>query len=184
MSINTEHRLPFLPGNSFRDVTKSTFHRAQTLDYKNGYALPRRPTVGIGGDSLLSLDISHKERNRLMPELPNLPDLPSLESLTYGTERKRTAAALQFIPAHEAYDKKVIIIPTHTRCIDSDLTYNTLNEDHKPRFQPVVSLNCSNPFGSPFFGFCQSDVFEKKLQQFITQQLSPIFSIYVGQINF
>ncbi|KAL0165168.1 hypothetical protein M9458_040921, partial [Cirrhinus mrigala] len=61
----------------------------QTLDYKNGYALPRRPTVGIGQDPLL-------ERNQLIRDIPNL---------TYGTDTHRPPP-LDFIPAHAAYDKK------------------------------------------------------------------------------
>ncbi|KAF4099887.1 EF-hand domain-containing protein 1 [Onychostoma macrolepis] len=98
MSINTRHGLPFLPGNSFRDLTKSAFHRAQTLDFKNGYALPRRPAVGTGQDPLLSVNISHGERNQLIRDIPNL---------TYGTDTHRPPP-LDFSPAHAAYDKKVL----------------------------------------------------------------------------
>ncbi|XP_056336633.1 EF-hand domain-containing protein 1 [Danio aesculapii] len=97
MSINTGHGLPFLPGNTFRDLTKSAFHRAQTLDFKNGYAQPRRPAVGIGQEPLLSVNISHSERNQLITDIPNL---------TYGTDRSHLP--LEFIPAHAAYDKKVL----------------------------------------------------------------------------
>ena len=32
--------LPFLPGNSFRDPTQTSFHKSQTLGYKNGYTVP------------------------------------------------------------------------------------------------------------------------------------------------
>ncbi|XP_016344948.1 EF-hand domain-containing protein 1-like [Sinocyclocheilus anshuiensis] len=98
MSLNTGHGLPFLPGNSFRDLTKSAFHRAQTLDFKNGYALPRRPAVGTGQDPLLSVNISHSERKQLIRDIPNL---------TYGTDTHRPPP-LDFIPAHAAYDKKVL----------------------------------------------------------------------------
>ncbi|CAM4687424.1 unnamed protein product [Leuciscus chuanchicus] len=98
MSINTTHGLPFLPGNTFRDLTKSSFHRAQTLDFKNGYALPRRPAVGIGQEPLLSVNISQSERNQLINDIPNL---------TYGTDTHRHPP-LQHIPAHAAYDKKVL----------------------------------------------------------------------------
>ncbi|RXN32248.1 EF-hand domain-containing 1 [Labeo rohita] len=87
-----------MPGNTFRDLTKSAFHRAQTLDYKNGYALPRRPAVGTGQDPLLSVNISHSERNQLIRDIPNL---------TYGTDTHRPLQ-LDFIPAHAAYDKKVL----------------------------------------------------------------------------
>lgn len=78
-------------------IQKSGFHRAQTLDFKNGYALPRRPAVGIGQEPLLSVNISHSERNQLINDIPNL---------TYGTDTHRNPP-LQHIPAHAAYDKKV-----------------------------------------------------------------------------
>ncbi|KAL1254124.1 hypothetical protein QQF64_016353 [Cirrhinus molitorella] len=71
---------------------------AQTLDFKNGYALPRRPTVGTGQDPLLSVNLSHSERNQLIRDIP---------SLTYGTDTRRPPQ-LDFIPAHAAYDKKVL----------------------------------------------------------------------------
>ncbi|KAG7508314.1 hypothetical protein JOB18_009657 [Solea senegalensis] len=45
--------LPFLPGNSFRDITKAHFHRPQTLVYQDGFNLAYHPTVGIGGEPLL-----------------------------------------------------------------------------------------------------------------------------------
>lgn len=98
MSVNTGHGLPFLPGNTFRDLMKSSFHRAQTLGYKNGYAVPRRPSAGIGQDPLLSANISHSERNQLIRDFPKL---------TYGTDTQRHPP-LNFIPAHAAYDKKVL----------------------------------------------------------------------------
>lgn len=78
-------------------VQKSSFHRAQTLGYKNGYAVPRRPSAGVGQDPLLSANISQSERNQLISDIPNL---------TYGTDSQRHPP-LNFIPAHAAYDKKV-----------------------------------------------------------------------------
>uniref|UniRef100_A0A3Q2C868 Uncharacterized protein n=1 Tax=Cyprinodon variegatus TaxID=28743 RepID=A0A3Q2C868_CYPVA len=52
--------LPFIPGYSFRDLTKSSFHRSQTLSYRNGYAMPRRPSVGIGQEPLLSEQLTQQ----------------------------------------------------------------------------------------------------------------------------
>ncbi len=78
-------------------IQKSAFHRAQTLEFKNGHTLPRRPAVGTGQDPLLSVNISHSERNQLIRDIPNL---------TYGTDTHRPPP-LDFIPAHAAYDKKV-----------------------------------------------------------------------------
>ncbi|XP_063352170.1 EF-hand domain-containing protein 1 [Pelmatolapia mariae] len=91
------HGLPFLPGYTFRDVTKSAFHRPQTLSYRNGYALPRRPTVGIGNDPLLSEQLTQQEISELAFETPDL---------TYGPFGKRVHE--DFIPAHVALDKKAL----------------------------------------------------------------------------
>ncbi|KAG9282335.1 EF-hand domain-containing protein 1 [Astyanax mexicanus] len=97
MSVSTTHGLPFLPGNSFRDTTKSAFHRPQTLSYKNGYALPLRPTAGIGQDPLLSENILQNEMKQLSSQIP---------TLTYGTPTR--SPPRDFIPAFVAYDKKVL----------------------------------------------------------------------------
>ncbi|XP_066515249.1 EF-hand domain-containing protein 1 isoform X2 [Hoplias malabaricus] len=96
MSVNTTHGLPFLPGNSFRDTT-SVFHRPQTLSYKNGYALPLRPTVGVGHQPLLSEHILQNQMKQLSGEIP---------TLTFGTPA--LSPLPEFIPAHVAYDKKVL----------------------------------------------------------------------------
>ncbi|XP_072533666.1 EF-hand domain-containing protein 1 [Salminus brasiliensis] len=97
MAVHTTRGLPFLPGNSFRDTTKSAFHRPQTLSYKNGYALPLRPTVGIGQEPLLSEHIMQNEVKQLSSQTA---------TLTYGTLTR--SPPLDFIPAHVAYDKKVL----------------------------------------------------------------------------
>ncbi|XP_040920133.1 EF-hand domain-containing protein 1 [Toxotes jaculatrix] len=89
--------LPFLPGYTFRDITKSAFHRPQTLDFRNGYALPRRPTAGIGQDPLLSEQLIQQEINELSLETPDI---------TYGSFDDRLSE--HFIPAHVALDKKVL----------------------------------------------------------------------------
>lgn len=77
-------------------VQKSAFHRPQTLAYKDGYALPRRPCVGIGQDPLLSEQLIQQEISQLSFERPDV---------TYNyTDR---GLAEEFIPAHVALDKKV-----------------------------------------------------------------------------
>ncbi|KAM9704326.1 EF-hand domain-containing protein 1 [Menidia menidia] len=91
------HGLPFFPGYTFRDVTKSAFHRPQTLDYRNGYALPRRPIVGIGQDPLLSEQLNQQDINELHFEPPDYTRGP-FDQITYK----------EFIPAHVALDKKVL----------------------------------------------------------------------------
>ncbi|XP_046494790.1 EF-hand domain-containing protein 1 isoform X2 [Equus quagga] len=97
MASNPVHGLPFLPGMSFKDSTKTAFHRFQTLGYRNGYAVVQRPTLGIGGDRLQVTQLSQAE----------LDDLASKASLlTYGQPKQAPPA--EFIPAHVAFDKKVL----------------------------------------------------------------------------
>ncbi|XP_049621178.1 EF-hand domain-containing protein 1 [Suncus etruscus] len=91
------HGLPFLPGTSFKDPTKTAFHRSQTLDYRNGYAVFRRPTVGIGGDRLSVSELSQSDLDEVATKTPQL---------TYGEARRPPPA--QFVPAHVAFDKKVL----------------------------------------------------------------------------
>ncbi|XP_076457113.1 EF-hand domain-containing protein 1-like [Babylonia areolata] len=89
--------LPFLPGNSFSDPTQNKYHLSHTLGYKNGYAMQKRPEVGIGGKPI--------EYNQL-----NQADLDHLANfnptLTYGQAKQ--APPEDFIPAHVAWDKKVL----------------------------------------------------------------------------
>ncbi|XP_060046027.1 EF-hand domain-containing protein 1 isoform X1 [Erinaceus europaeus] len=97
MASNPVHGLPFLPGTSFNDSTKTAFHRSQTLGYRNGYAIARRPTVGIGGERLPVNQLSQADLDELANKAP---------ALTYGEPKQAPPA--QFIPAHVAFDKKVL----------------------------------------------------------------------------
>ncbi|XP_053736475.1 EF-hand domain-containing protein 1-like [Synchiropus splendidus] len=98
MSWNpNNHGLPFLPGYTFRDITKTEFHRPQTLEYRNGFALPRRPLVGIGQEPLLSEQLIQQEMSELSFARPGI---------TYGSFDKSQAE--EFVPAHVALDKKVL----------------------------------------------------------------------------
>ncbi|KAM7426186.1 EF-hand domain-containing protein 1 [Porites harrisoni] len=90
--------LPFLPGNSFTDPTKTKFHRPQTLGWKNGYSLPTAPVIGIGGDPIPVNKLTQEE----LDELANLKP-----SLTYG--QKVQAPPEDFVPAHVGFDKKVLL---------------------------------------------------------------------------
>uniref|UniRef100_A0A9L0I8V0 EF-hand domain containing 1 n=1 Tax=Equus asinus TaxID=9793 RepID=A0A9L0I8V0_EQUAS len=96
MASNPVHGLPFLPGMSFKDSTKTAFHRCQTLGYRNGYAVVQRPTLGIGGDRLQVTQLSQAELDDLASKAP---------LLTYGQPKQAPPA--EFIPAHVAFDKKV-----------------------------------------------------------------------------
>ncbi|KAM9316086.1 EF-hand domain-containing protein 1 [Gastrophryne carolinensis] len=97
MSAHPVHGLPFLPGNTYRDPTKTTFHRSQTLTYRNGFSRPVLPTVGIGGDPITVNQLSQAELDELANKRP---------TLTYGQAKQ--APPSTFIPAHVAFDKKVL----------------------------------------------------------------------------
>ncbi|XP_027895425.1 EF-hand domain-containing protein 1 [Xiphophorus couchianus] len=94
MSAEWNNGLPFIPGYTFRDLSKTAFHRSQTLGYKNGFILPRRPSVVIGKEVLASEPLTHHDIDKLCFEAPcTVYDKPQYE---------------EFIPAHVALDKKVL----------------------------------------------------------------------------
>ncbi|KAG7239667.1 hypothetical protein INR49_028603 [Caranx melampygus] len=100
---------------------KSAFHRPQTLSYKNGYALPRRPTTGIGQDPLLSQQLIQQEINELSFETPDM---------TYGSSDE--SLSKEFIPAHVALDKKVLRFYAY---FEEDVLFSP---DEAYRVRPVV----------------------------------------------
>lgn len=77
-------------------MQKTRFHVAQTLGYKNGYALPSRPRVTVGGEPLEFNQLTEAALDELASTQP---------TLTYGNASK--AAPVEFVPAHVAFDKKV-----------------------------------------------------------------------------
>jgi len=89
--------LPFLPGNTFKDPTQTKYHVSQTLGYRNGYALPKRPELGVGGTQLFYNQLNEDELDALANFQP---------TLTYGQAKQAPPAA--FVPAHVAWDKKVL----------------------------------------------------------------------------
>ena len=74
----------------------NTYHVSQTLGYKNGYAMQKRPEIGIGGRP-----IHHNQLNQA--ELDHLANYNP--TLTYGQAKQ--APPEDFIPGHVAWDKKV-----------------------------------------------------------------------------
>ncbi|KAK5903450.1 hypothetical protein CgunFtcFv8_007230 [Champsocephalus gunnari] len=84
--------------STFRDVRKSAFHRSQTLVYRNGFAVPRRPTVGIGQDPLLSEQLIQQQISELSSETPYI---------TRGSYQEQGLVE-DVIPAYVALDKKVL----------------------------------------------------------------------------
>ncbi|XP_065257777.1 EF-hand domain-containing protein 1 [Emys orbicularis] len=97
MSAHPVQGLPLLPGSAFGDPTKSAFHRSQTLGYRNGFACSRLPTMGIGRERLYVNQLSQAELDELSNKRP---------TLTYGQAKQ--APPSDFIPAHVAFDKKVL----------------------------------------------------------------------------
>jgi len=89
--------LPFLPGNTFQDVTKNRFHVSHTLGYKNGYRIPIRPTTQVGGQTIPFNQLSDDE----LAELANYKP-----TLTYGQSKQAPPEA--FIPTYVAFDKQVL----------------------------------------------------------------------------
>ncbi len=74
----------------------SKFHRSHSLGYKNGYAVQKRPEVGIGGLPIPTDQLSEQELDELANYKP---------TLTYGQAKQ--APPEDFVPAHVAWDKKV-----------------------------------------------------------------------------
>ncbi|KAM5286799.1 EF-hand domain-containing protein 1 isoform 1-T1 [Hipposideros larvatus] len=93
------HGNSFWLGSSLLDgmTQKTAFHRSQTLGYRNGYAIARRPTVGIGGTRLQVNQLSQADLDELASKAP---------VITYGPPKPAPPAS--FIPAHVAFDKKVL----------------------------------------------------------------------------
>ncbi|KAL8173091.1 UNVERIFIED_CONTAM: EF-hand domain-containing protein 1 [Gekko kuhli] len=138
MSSKPVQGLPLLPGSSFRDPTKTAFHRSQTLSYKNGFAFKRLPTVGIGRERLHVNQLSQAELDELSNKRP---------TLTYGQPKQ--APPSDFIPAHVAFDKKVlkfkgyfqedvpISTEEHFRVRQVDIYYY-LEDDTMSVMEPIV----------------------------------------------
>ncbi|KAI9209172.1 uncharacterized protein BJ171DRAFT_560984 [Polychytrium aggregatum] len=93
--------IPFLPGNTFRDVTKYDYRKPHSLDYVNGYAVQRAPLLGIGLTPLEERQLPSPEE--LMSTMGTDP------KITYGSKQYHTKKLEpRFVPAHVAFDKVVL----------------------------------------------------------------------------
>lgn len=81
-------------------LQKWKHHRSHTLNYKNGYSIPGRPEVGIGGEPIVYNQLSEQELDDLANYSP---------TLTYGQAKQ--APPEDFVPGHVAWDKKVRLKP-------------------------------------------------------------------------
>ncbi|XP_014677743.1 PREDICTED: EF-hand domain-containing protein 1-like [Priapulus caudatus] len=94
--------LPFLPGNTFRDPTKSKFHRSHTLGYSNGYSVQKTPMAGIGGEPHPTTQLAEKE-----PEQQQMKPVTAIPpTLMYGDTKVFQPSTA--VPAYIAFDKKVL----------------------------------------------------------------------------
>uniref|UniRef100_A0A673CUK6 EF-hand domain (C-terminal) containing 1 n=1 Tax=Sphaeramia orbicularis TaxID=375764 RepID=A0A673CUK6_9TELE len=105
----------------FLSLQKSAFHRPNTLVYKNGYALPRRPTVGIGQSPLMSEQLIEQKISDLTFERPDV---------TYDSFDDSQFEA--FVPAYVALDKKVLRFYAY---FEENVLYSP---DEEYRIRPVV----------------------------------------------
>ncbi|XP_067999037.1 EF-hand domain-containing protein 1 [Melanerpes formicivorus] len=86
------------PPNSRNPERKKTaFHCSQMLGYKNGFAFSRLPTVGISRERLYVNQLPQADLEELSNQRP---------ALTYGPAK--WAPPSGFIPAHVAFDKKIL----------------------------------------------------------------------------
>lgn len=77
---------------------KNSFRVSQTLTYRNGYALPSRPAFAVGGEPLPHNQVTEEELDELAKTRP---------TMTYGQPKE--PAPKEFVPAHVAFDKKVLL---------------------------------------------------------------------------
>jgi len=82
------------------------YHVSQTLGFRNGYRIPKRPDVQVGGMTLPYNRLSDDEVQELANYNP---------TLTYGCAKQQMPE--EYIPSTVAFDKKVanvilVLVPT------------------------------------------------------------------------
>ncbi|XP_054617919.1 EF-hand domain-containing protein 1 isoform X1 [Dunckerocampus dactyliophorus] len=148
--------LPFLPGFSFQDVTKTAFHRPQTLSYSRGLPLARAPKVGIGLEPLLSEQMINEQLSGYSYETPDVPFgaidskyYKDLLNLTYNSGVAVNPSPPPFIPAYVTLDKKVLCFKAYFEeeiinsreektCVRHVVIYYYLEDDSMSVTEPWV----------------------------------------------
>lgn len=99
--MSSSGAIPFLPGNTFNDITKVDYRKPHTLDYNNGYAVQTKPTLGIG---LTTLEVDPlPTAEELLKAMDNDP------RIMYGNKQYHAKKIEpRFVPAHVAFDKVVL----------------------------------------------------------------------------
>ena len=80
------------------------YHVSQTLGYCNGYRIPTRPDVAVGGMTVPYNRLSDDEVQELANYNP---------TLTYGHAKQ--AMPEEYIPSTVAFDKKVMLLVSRYR---------------------------------------------------------------------
>ncbi|TWW68668.1 EF-hand domain-containing protein 1 [Takifugu flavidus] len=130
-------RLPLLPGYTFHDLTKSAFHRPQTLEYKGGYPVPRHFSMDMRPDPCSLDELGTEEDSDLLSDT---------KPITTSTVRDSYPP---FIPAYVTLDKKVLRFYAYFRedvpsCPDEEYRirpvtiYYYLEDDTMCIYEPVV----------------------------------------------
>jgi hypothetical protein len=128
------------------DFQIGRFHRSHTLGFNNGYSMPKRPEKGIGGVRIPYNQLSENDLDDLANFRP---------TLTYGQARQ--APPEDFVPAHVAWDKKVLKFnayfkqtvhesPNEHFRVRPVKIYYYLEDDSISVVEPVVE-NCGMPQG-------------------------------------
>ncbi|KAA6383463.1 MAG: putative flagellar protofilament ribbon protein rib74, partial [Streblomastix strix] len=102
----TEIHIPFLPGNVFVDPKKQSFHKSQTMDYRDGLVTTKPDYFSIGRefrhelDKRIDMDSVTKARE--------FTHTWTRESEGLGQSQGDLDASPQSIPSYIAYDKMVL----------------------------------------------------------------------------
>ncbi|KAF4532690.1 hypothetical protein B566_EDAN002926 [Ephemera danica] len=97
-------RLPLLPGFVFNDPSENRFHVPHTLNYRNGYAIPQAPKLGIGQRPLDADSVAHLDINQWCWD----------PSLTYGDPKPEPCTAKA--PKYAEFANKTLGFQAH--CIE------------------------------------------------------------------
>lgn len=90
--------LPKLPGLDFENKLKQRHHVPHCFDFVNGYRVPRKPAVGIGGDPL--------KENTIQFVAKSTDPIMFDPALTYGIVKQPYVPP--FRPHFVQYDKKTL----------------------------------------------------------------------------
>lgn len=100
------------PSHDFRSFQPTRFHRCQTLDFRNGIPVQKKPMFGIGGQRLLQ-DLLIIGQEKTLKKYEDLVEDPFKfnQKRVYGQSRPKSAPA--FRPKFCDLDKKVLRFFAH-----------------------------------------------------------------------